>query len=205
MILKSLVVGSFASNCYIIGSEISREAIIIDPGDASNIILKHVQELNLNIKYIVLTHGHPDHCAALKNIQEVTQAQIAIHSADINLMHDKAMSLFLGLGYHEAPEPDFLLKDSDNICISGLMLQVLSTPGHTPGSICLLGDGIVFTGDTLFNFSIGRSDLPGGNGKVLMQSIQNKLMTLPDETIVYPGHGPATTIGTERRDNPFLT
>ncbi len=204
MLLNCFPTGTFQANCYILGTEVGGKGIIIDPGDDPKEILDHVRKLGLTVEYMLLTHGHPDHCGALKHLKENTHTRIAIHNADVKLLQDRAMSFFLGLGYHRPPEPDVLLNDGDEIRVEDLTLKVLSTPGHTPGSICLLGNGFVFSGDTLFNSSIGRTDLPGGSSQDIIQSIERKLLTLPDDIIVYPGHGPATTIGAERRGNPFL-
>ena len=205
MILEKLEVGLFASNCYIVGAESNREGIIIDPGAEANKILKKVEELKLEIKLIVLTHAHRDHFGALKEVKEATDAEVAIHVDDARSLQAMPPS---GREFHlplqVLPPPDRLLKDGDSIDISDLHFLVLHTPGHTPGGICLLGEGVVFTGDTLFNSSIGRFDMPGGSGRQLMDGIHTKLMVLPDSTIVYPGHGPETTISTERQWNPFL-
>ncbi len=204
MIVKKLVVGPFASNCYIIGSESNKEGVIIDPGAEAEEILKNVKDLGLNIKFIVLTHGHIDHIGALKEVKETTGAEVAIHTDEAKSLHERSLATVFGLSYPPPPPPDRLLKGGDSIDIGDLHLLVVHTPGHSRGGICLLGEGVVFSGDTLFNFGIGRYDLPGGNGNQLMDSIHTKLMILPDNTIVCPGHGPDTTIGTERRGNPFL-
>ncbi len=204
MIFKKLVVGPLASNCYIIGSETTKEGIIIDPADEAERILQSVKELGLKIKCIVLTHGHPDHIGALKEIKEATGAEIAVHADDAESLQQSFLGALFGLVYPVPPPPDRLLREEDNIDTGDLHFSVLHTPGHTPGGICLLGHGILFSGDTLFNYGIGRYDLPGGDYSQLMDSLQTKLMELPDDTIVYPGHGPETTIGDERRGNPFL-
>ena len=206
MIIKKLVVGPFASNCYIIGSESNKEGAIIDPGADAEEILKNVRDLGLKTKFIVLTHGHIDHIGALKEVKDATGAEVAIHTDDAKSLHEQGQSLsvLFGLSYSPPPPPDRLLKGGDSIDIGDLHLLVLHTPGHSPGGICLLGEEVVFSGDTLFNYGIGRTDLPGGSYSQLMNSIHTKLMILPDNAIVYPGHGPDTTIGTERRGNPFL-
>ncbi|MFC1940883.1 MBL fold metallo-hydrolase [Chloroflexota bacterium] len=205
MIIEKLEVGPLASNCYIVGDEANKKGMIIDPGDEADRILSKVKDLELEIKLIVLTHSHIDHISALKDVKEATDAEIALHAEDAESLQGKhPLGAIFGLSLKEPPQPDRLLKGGDSIDISDLHFLVLHTPGHTPGGICLLGEGVVFTGDTLFNFGIGRSDLPGGNGSQLMNSIHTKLMALPDNTTVYPGHGSQTTIGNERQGNPFL-
>ena len=204
MILKKLVVGPLSSNCYIVGSEASKEGMIIDPGDEAEVILRNVKDLGLEIKSIVLTHGHIDHIGALKEVKEATGAEVAIHTDEGKSLQGQSLSTMLGLSYPTPLPPDRLLKDGDSIDIGDLHFLVLHTPGHSPGCICLLEQGVVFSGDTLFNYGIGRADLLGSNYSQLMNSIHTKLMTLPDNTTVYPGHGPDTTIGTERSGNPFL-
>ncbi len=205
MIFEQLALGSFASNCYIIGAESNHEALIIDPGAEANQILQRVEGLRLKVKFIVLTHGHMDHVGALKEVKEATGAEVAIHADDAGALQARnPFSITLGLSPQTPPSPDRLIKDGDSLDIGDLHFTVLHTPGHTPGGICLLGEGVVFSGDTLFNSSVGRTDLHGGSYDQLMDSIHGKLMVLPDDTVVYPGHGPETTIATERRLNPFL-
>jgi hydroxyacylglutathione hydrolase len=190
MILKSLVVGAFGTNCYIVGSNTSLEGMIIDPGDEASQILRSVKEAKLKIKLIVITHGHGDHTGALDQVKLATGAKIAIHPFDAGALDSQYSA-------------DSLLKGGDSVDIGDLHFFVIHTPGHSPGGICLYGHKVLFCGDTLFNYSIGRTDL-GGSTSQLLNSIITKLMILPDDTVVYPGHGPATTIGEERRGNPFL-
>jgi len=208
VIIKKLEVGTFAANCYIVGSEATKEGIIIDPGDDAKSILKSVEDLELDIKLIVLTHSHIDHIGAVKEVNEATGAEIAIHTDEAKSLPKQGRSLstlfVVGLSYKVPPSPDRLLKDGDSIDIGDLQFLVLHTPGHSPGGICLFGHETVFSGDTLFNYGIGRTDLSGGSSSQIMNSIHTKLMVLPDNTIVYPGHGPDTTIGAERQGNPFL-
>ena len=209
MIIDSVVVSPFGTNCYIVGSESNREGIIIDPGDEAGAILEKVSDRGLDIKYIALTHGHIDHVGALKAVKEATGAEMAIHTDDAKSLRGQGSRLISmlvsGLSYPKPPPPDRLLKDGDSLDIGDLHFKVLHTPGHTSGGICLVGEGVVFSGDTLFNFSVGRTDLPGGSYRQLIESIHTKLMVLPDDTVVYPGHGPETTVGAERTGNPFLS
>jgi glyoxylase-like metal-dependent hydrolase (beta-lactamase superfamily II) len=202
LILKKLVVGPFASNCYIVGSESDKEGMIIDPGASAKQILRDVNDLGLSIRLIVMTHGHMDHIGALKGVKEATGAEVAIHADDARFLRRLSLSTVYSLSF--PPPPERLLGDGDSIDIGDLHFTVLHTPGHSPGGICLLGHGVLFSGDTLFNYGIGRTDFPGGSHQQLMNNINTKLMALSDDTVVYPGHGPDTTIGTERRGNPFL-
>lgn len=205
MIIEKLEVGPLAVNCYMVGDEVSRVGMIIDPGAESAAIMKRVKALGFDIKFIVLTHAHFDHIGALKELKEATKAEIAIHTDDAqSLPLGNNLGAVFGFSFPPPPAPDRLLKDGDSLDLGKQRFLVLHTPGHTPGGICLLGGGVVFTGDTLFNAGIGRTDLPGGNADELLESINTKLMVLPDNTTVYPGHGPNSTIGQERRHNPFL-
>lgn len=204
MILKKLELGMFASNCYVVGDESTKEGMIIDPGADAKQILRAVEDLGLNIKVIALTHSHMDHVGALVEVKEATGAEIAIHTDEAEFLQKQPMTGMFSPFSQPLPPPDRLLKEGDTIDIGSLHFRVLHTPGHTPGGICLLEEGIVFSGDTLFNFGIGRADFPGASYDQEIDSIQTKLMTLPDNTVVCPGHGPDTTIGVERKVNPFL-
>jgi len=205
MILRMLELGPFLSNCFIVGSEKTKEGMIIDPCAEAETIMDSVRQLGLTIKLIVATHAHPDHIMALREVKEDTGAPFAIHEAESTGGMARIMSMFMTGSFGPPPQPDRLLKDGDIIEIGDLSFTVLHTPGHSPGGISLYGHGVVFAGDTLFNFGIGRTDFPGCSYRRLIDSIQNKLMVLPDETIVLPGHGPQTTIATERKWNPFLS
>jgi len=208
MLLRGLELGPFASNCYIVGSEKTKEGMIIDPCAESDTIMDSVSQLGLTINLIVATHAHPDHIMALGEVKEATGALFAMHEAEstggITQGMTRIMSMFMAGSFGPPPKPERLLKDGDLIEIGDLSFTVLHTPGHSPGGISLYGHGVVFSGDTLFNFGIGRTDFPGCSYQKLMDSIHSKLMTLPDETIVLPGHGPQTTIAAERKWNPFL-
>lgn len=207
MIIKHLVVGPLACNCYIVASEAGGQGIIIDPGAEAKAILKAVSELRLSISLIVVTHAHFDHIGAVPAVKETTGAELAIHRAEASMRMGgfaRMLASMTGGSFSKPPQPERLLEDGDIIEVDGLCFTVLHTPGHSPGGISLYGHGVVFTGDTLFNYGVGRSDFPGCSHRQLIQSIMTKLMSLPDDTIVYPGHGPPTTIGEERRGNPFL-
>ena len=204
MILKTLELMPFLTNCYIVGSEVSREGMIVDPAVDADTIMRNVEELGLTIKLVVATHALGDHTGALGEVLKATKAKFAIHPEELQAFRTSWRVMAAALGISEPPAPDQPLKEGDTIELGELKFQVLHTPGHSPGGICLLGDGMVICGDTLFNFGIGRTDFPGGSYAQLMNSIHSKLMVLPDETLVFPGHGPQTTIGRERGGNPFL-
>lgn len=205
MKIIQLEVGSLGTNCYIAYCENTKKAVIIDPGGDAAKILAAVSREGLLVEAIINTHGHADHVLANVKLQEATGAPIWIHSADADMLGSgsRNLSAFLG-GATSCGKADRLLTDGEVLPIGDFSLTVLHTPGHTPGSISLLFDKTVFVGDTLFAESIGRTDFPGGSYSQLINSIKTKLMTLDDEVKAYPGHGPATTIGWERRQNPFI-
>ncbi|MBI2854455.1 MAG: MBL fold metallo-hydrolase [Chloroflexi bacterium] len=208
MILETLVVGPFMSNTYIVGSEKTRKGMIVDAGAEAGKILRCVQRHELTIEFIVATHTHIDHIAALKQVMEATGGKLSVHELEAKgqLLHSlsRVLGPFIGGSFDKMPEPDKQLKDGDVLEVGTLRFQVLHTPGHSPGGISLVGEGVVFTGDTLFNLGIGRTDFPGCSFDDLMHSINKKLLVLPGDTQVYPGHGPSTTISAERQYNPFL-
>jgi glyoxylase-like metal-dependent hydrolase (beta-lactamase superfamily II) len=207
VILKRLPVGPLGANCYIAGDEKEKTGMVIDPGGDAGKIISEIGNLGLKIGKIVLTHGHGDHIGAANELKEATGAEIAIHGDDVAVMKDKGFYEMFWLDYKPVNQPDMLLKEGDVLAVGGLKFKVIHTPGHSRGSICLLGEGVLFSGDTLFNGSIGRTDLArwGGDYNTIIKSIRTRLLTLEDVITVYPGHGPKTTIGAERRGNPFLT
>jgi len=206
LIVNRLCVGLLQTNCYIVGCEETKEGAIIDPGGDAKRILAEVERLGLRIKYVINTHGHFDHTLANKEVVKATGAPLAIHSADAPMLTKGGGAFFFGIIGKASPPADIMLDEGQVLIVGKIQLKVLHTPGHSPGSVCLYSEeeGVLFDGDVLFNMGIGRTDLPGGNYHVMMESIQ-RLLTLPDETTVYPGHGPPTTIGRERQSNPFLS
>lgn len=205
MIFEGIPVGPMGVNCYIVGCEETKEGAVIDPGDDGRRIMAKAAQLGLKIKSIILTHGHFDHIMALDEVKEATGAQIMIHREDAGMLVDGRQNLSNMMGRPQSfSKADIELREGDTVKVGKVELRVLHTPGHTLGGICLVADGLVIAGDTLFEGSIGRSDFPGGSHGTLINSIKTKLLALPDETWVYPGHGPATTIGFERKNNPFL-
>jgi glyoxylase-like metal-dependent hydrolase (beta-lactamase superfamily II) len=205
MKVEKLVVGEMQANCYLVWDEQSKEAVVIDPGGDPDTIFDVISQNSLKVIHIINTHAHVDHVGANDLIRQKTQATLFIHSAEVSLLQDLELNLSHALGR----EKDFLpptgvLNDKDKLKLKGFDLEVLHTPGHTPGSICLYVDGRLFSGDTLFAGGVGRTDLPGGNFRQLKDSLEHKILKLSDEVVVYPGHGPNTTIGKEKRDNSFL-
>lgn len=194
------------ANCFIVGCEKTRKAAVIDPGDESSRILMKLAEQQLTVEYIINTHGHFDHVGANRKMKEATGARLVIHPLDQPMLNHLAeTSAAFGMSVENSPPPDQTVQDGDTLSFGEITLNVLHTPGHTPGGICLHTDGVVFVGDTLFAGSIGRTDFPGGDFDTLIASIRNKLFPLGDRVIVYTGHGPETTIGREKRYNPFAS
>jgi glyoxylase-like metal-dependent hydrolase (beta-lactamase superfamily II) len=207
MIFESFPVGMLACNCTLIGDEQTREAIIIDPGDGIAGIHRRLTQLGLTLKQILITHAHIDHVGGALRLKKLTGAPIYMNENDLELLAMmEEQAAWLGVEAPETAPPDVSLADGATVGLVGFPAQVLYTPGHTQGSICLhfAPLNLLVAGDTLFAGSIGRTDLPGGNFDQIMDSIRSRLFVLPDETRVLPGHGPQTTIGEERRSNPFL-
>lgn len=205
MDIETLVVGSLQTNCYIVGCPDQKAGVVIDPGGDAELVLAAIQRADLDILYVVNTHAHIDHTLANSQVLEATGARLAIHEIDAPTLKDPQgnLSFFIGRNPPQKP-PNWELKAGDRIEFGNIVLTVLHTPGHTPGGITLFSDGVAFTGDTLFNRGVGRTDLPGGDWPTLENSILQQLFTLPDDTIVFPGHGPKTTIGDEKRLNPYI-
>ena len=205
MIIKRLPVGPIMANCFILGCEETLESAVIDPGDDTDKILMILAEQRLTLKKIINTHGHFDHVGGNKRLKEASGAPILIHSQDAHMLtHLSASAQAFGLSAENSPAPDRLIEEGDTITFGNITLKVIHTPGHTPGGISLYTDGHLFVGDTLFAGSIGRTDFPGGDYDTLIASVQKKLFTLGDDVIVYTGHGPETTIGREKKTNPFV-
>jgi len=205
LILKTLAVGPIMANCYILGCENTKKAVVIDPGDEAERILMALAEEKLSVEYILNTHGHFDHVGANARLKKATGAELILHPDDIEMLGAlKQAAAAFGLSSEDSPPPDRTVVDGDRITFGDITLEVLHTPGHSPGGISFYTDGTVFVGDTLFAGSIGRTDFPGGNFDTLISSIKTKLFALDDNVKVYTGHGPATTIGQEKRSNPFL-
>jgi hydroxyacylglutathione hydrolase len=207
MILETFPVGPLACNCTLLGDPEAGEAIVIDPGDEVGRIAQRLNELGLKLKQILITHAHIDHVGGALKLKRLTGAPILLNENDLPLLKMMKMQAYwVGVDTPETAPPDESLTDGLLVGLDRYPAQVLHTPGHTQGSVCLhfAPLNLLVAGDTLFAGSIGRTDLPGGNYGQIIDSIQSRLLALPDETRVLPGHGPATTIGAERKSNPFL-
>ena len=198
--------GAFLENSYLVIDEASGDCAIVDPGDEAGLILHKAELLAVRTTAVWLTHAHVDHVAGVRRIREATGAPVSLHPLDRPL-YDRVpeQAAAFGLESDPQPPPDHAFSHGEVARVGGLSFTVRHAPGHSPGSVVLAGEGVVFSGDVLFRGSIGRADLPGGNLETLLASIERELLVLPDSTIVYSGHGPETTIGVERRTNPFLT
>jgi hydroxyacylglutathione hydrolase len=207
MIFEIVVVGQLGVNCIILGDPAAGEGIIVDPGADAEKILALAKKLDLKIRYIINTHGHFDHVGGNRLVRASTGAELLIHKDDASFLSRAAdVATMYGLATENSPPADRFLEDGMVISFGGDKLKVLHTPGHTPGGCCLYleAQGKVITGDTLFSEGVGRTDFPGSSHEALMEGIRTKLMTLPESTVAYPGHGPSTTIGHEKRYNPYI-
>jgi hydroxyacylglutathione hydrolase len=201
---KLIIVGGLETNCYLVYCPDTKACAVVDPGAEADKVYPIIAEEALRPIVLINTHGHIDHIGANRDIKDKYRVPLLIHAGDKDLlgkMQNLEISLFLGA--QDSPPADRLIADGEEIGIGNGKLRVLHTPGHTPGGVCLLGDGFLLAGDTLFFEGVGRTDLPGGNQKQIEASIRNKLMVLPDDTVVLPGHGPLTTIGQERAANIY--
>jgi len=204
VVIESMMVGPIMANCYIVGCDATREAVVIDPGGDGDRIVDAVNRLQLKLSYILNTHGHFDHVGANKEVSEATGAPILIHEKDAPMLGQlTSTARMFGLHADNSPAADKMIADGDRVTFGDLSLEVIHTPGHTPGGVSFFGEGHLFVGDTLFAGSIGRTDLPGGNYDTLISSIQQKLFPLGDDVQVHPGHMGNTTIGQEKQFNPF--
>jgi glyoxylase-like metal-dependent hydrolase (beta-lactamase superfamily II) len=207
MILETIVVGALGVNCFVLGDPETKDGVVVDPGaDVAN-ILAVVQRHGLTVRQVLNTHGHFDHVGGNRQMLEETGARLMIHEADVPYLAKVAMVAHMyGLQADDSPSPDQYLTDGQRITFGNCVIEVLHTPGHTPGGCCLYlpAEETVITGDTLFADSVGRTDLPGGSHETLIHAIREKLLPLPEQTIVRPGHGPTTTVGQEKRGNPYL-
>jgi hydroxyacylglutathione hydrolase len=207
MILETFPVGPLRCNCTILGDEVTHEAVVVDPGDNIPEILSRLEKHGLTLRQIVVTHAHIDHVGGAALLRKSTGAPVVMNQQDLELLGMMEMQAgWLGVPTPQVAPPDASAEDGLTIGLATLPAQVLHTPGHTPGSICLLfpDHHLLLAGDTLFAGSIGRTDLPGGDGRQILRSLRERLLVLPDTTRVLPGHGPETTIGEERQSNPFL-
>lgn len=217
MLLKTFVVGPLSTNCYVVGSEESGEALVVDPGAEGERVARELAGLGLHAVALVSTHSHYDHVGGVAALRAAavlppkggpTPPAYALHAADVPSLGRGAALREVLSGYQDPPQPERVLQGGEILTVGDVEVHVIHTPGHTPGSICLYvpfpGEGLVFTGDTLFQMSIGRTDFAGGDQRQELASIRDVLLALPDATRVFPGHGPPTTIGEERRWNPFL-
>lgn len=205
MIIKELVVGPLMANCFICGCSKTKEAVVIDPGGDADTILLSLAESKLKVKYIINTHGHFDHVSANGKMKDATGADILIHPLDAPMLEKlSSNAAFFGVSVENSPPCDQTLEEDDTVSFGDITLKIIHTPGHTPGGISLYTNGIVFVGDTLFAGSIGRTDFPGGDFNTLISSIKTKLFNMEDDIRVFSGHGPETSIGVEKRHNPFV-
>jgi glyoxylase-like metal-dependent hydrolase (beta-lactamase superfamily II) len=203
MQVARLVLGPLQTNCWIVSDDVGGPLVVIDPGGDDDVLLRAIDDRTVG--KVVLTHGHFDHLGAVTELVQLTGAPLCVHGADAASITDPVGAGGAPFGFDDtAPPADVLLEDGQTVSAGDVELRVLHTPGHTPGGICLLAEGHLFSGDTLFHLGVGRTDFPGGDGRTLRHSIESKLAPLDDATAVHPGHGPDTTIGHERRLNPFF-
>ncbi len=207
LMVRGLVVGVFQENCWVVGNRRTGEAICIDPGDDPEEILALARDMGVRIKVIANSHAHLDHVLGVYGVHREAGAKFLLHEADLDLLQNGWQGAVAQMGLdieHGPPDPDGFVREADIVEVDGLRLQVIATPGHTPGSVSYYTEGLLFSGDTLFRGSIGRTDLPGGDYDQEMASICDRLLTLPDDTIVLPGHMQETSVAEEKQQNPFV-
>ncbi len=205
MEIEILEVSPLQVNCYLVWSKEDKIGVIIDPGDEDEMILERIENNDFQPKAILLTHGHADHIAAVAPLKKKLDIPIYIGKGDEKMLESPSANVSMMFGFQiSCPPADHILKDGDVISFGSLEFSIFSTPGHSPGGICYFCKNSLFCGDTLFNGSIGRTDLPGGDYRRLIDSIDKNILSLPDDIICYPGHGPKTTVGNEKKHNPFL-
>jgi len=209
MDIEQMKVGFMDVFCYLVACTRTKEALVVDPAGEEDRIVERVRQKDLTLKYIVNTHGHPDHTCGNEKVKALTGAKIIMHELDDQMFNsEQGKEMARQWGFTPSPPADIAVKNDDQIMVGDVCLKVIHTPGHSPGGICLLGDGNLFTGDTLFVGGIGRTDLPGASTSQFMRSIKEIVLTLPGETIVWPGHDygarPCSTIEVEKRSNPWL-
>lgn len=207
IMVRGIVVGVFAENCWVVGNRRTGEAVCIDPGDQPDEVLALARDMGVTIKAIANSHAHVDHILGVRGVQDATGARFLLHADDLGLLRTgwRGVAERFGVDPGEGPpDPDAFVVDGDEVEVAGLKLRAIATPGHTPGSLSYYADGLLFSGDTLFRGSIGRTDLPGGDFDQEMRSITGALLSLPDDTVVLPGHMEETTIAFEREHNPFV-
>jgi glyoxylase-like metal-dependent hydrolase (beta-lactamase superfamily II) len=202
---EHIIVGAIETNCYLVCCEETKECAVIDPGAEAQKIIQLIHQNDLKPTMVINTHGHVDHVGANRDLIDEYSVPLLIHSADSPML-DKVeqMELSFFLGAKNSPPPDKFLVEGEKVVIGSVQLEIIHTPGHSPGSVSLMGEDILFSGDTLFFGGVGRTDLPGGSWNELVCSIKEKILTLPEDTIVLTGHGPKTTVGQEKRSNPFI-
>jgi len=204
MKIDNIVVGALQANCFIVYDEDSHDAIVVDPGDDAEKIIRLIEDRKLKVARIICTHGHFDHVGAVTGMKEKTGAAVMLHKGDLDIyMRADKQGALWGFQIEQPPAPDMYIDEGDELAVGGFRLKVLHTPGHSPGGICLYGEGVILTGDTIFAGSVGRTDFPGGSAKELKRSFA-RIIALPPETRIFSGHGPSTTVKYEKKDNFFV-
>jgi glyoxylase-like metal-dependent hydrolase (beta-lactamase superfamily II) len=206
MLIRSIPVGMNQTNCYIVGCEKTQQGAVIDPGGEGKRIVREIERIGLDIRYVLITHAHFDHIGGIAKVVEATGAKLAIHPNEQPLLEADGGASLWGLKVEPSPPPDIELSDGQVLTVGELTFEVLFTPGHSPGGVTFYeaDEGVAFDGDLLFANGVGRTDLPGGDTSTLMHSITDVLFALPDDTIIYAGHGPKTTVGQEKQSNPWV-